>query len=235
MPGRARRRPLASGARQIHHHLEPRGRHAIIHARGAHERRLAMPCSPMAGWPGATRSIILWNPADGAQLATLEGPRARSNADHARQPARVGSDGPDRYLGPCGRQAAHKHEGHTAMVRCLATLDGGACIGRQDESIRIRRRFTRPRTSSIAASAAREVGGGRSLVSQAAASATCRRSAVQQFDEHIGGLFIRSAARQAHVFDAPPKRPTKTRIRRNDRQPRAERLRSSATTPCPYF
>ena len=145
MPGRARRRTTRVGqSRQIHHRLEPRGRHAVIHARGTHQRGLV---------PGRARrrparvgsgdsSIILWNPADGAQLGTLEGHTGSVQCLTTLDGGRLASGGDDTSIIiwnlADGRQLT-KHEGHTAMVRCLATLDGGnLASAAADETIRIR-------------------------------------------------------------------------------------------------
>ena len=70
-----------NGGDRVHHHLEPRGRQAARQARGAHKcrsiviriwRRSTATGSPSDG-AARDNSIIIWNLADGTQLAKLEG------------------------------------------------------------------------------------------------------------------------------------------------------------------
>ena len=153
-------------------------------------------------------SIILWNPADGAQLATLEGHTGSVQCLTTLDGGRLASGGDDTSIIiwdlADGRQLT-KHEGHTAMVRCLATLDGrNLASGGSDESIRVRPvlhpaayRFT----ACASAFELEEVA--RSCRKQGCLGDLVDACAVQQFDEHIGGLSASaSVARQAHVFEA---------------------------------
>ena len=161
---------------------------------------------------GGDSSIILWNPADGAQLATLEGHTGSVQCLTTLDGDRLASGGDDTSIIiwdlADGRQLT-KHEGHTAMVRCLATLDGAALAsGGSDETIRIRPvlhpaayRFTACASAEYRAFEFEDVA--RSCRKEGCLGDLFEAAAVQQFDEHIGGLSASaSIARQAHVFDA---------------------------------
>jgi hypothetical protein len=157
-------------------------------------------------------SIILWNPADSARLATLEGHTGSVQCLTTLHGNRLASGSDDTSIIiwnlADGKQLT-KHEGHTAMVRCLATLDGETLAsGGSDETIRVRPvlhsaayRFTACSSAEYRAFEFEEVA--RSCRKEGCLGDLFEAAAVQQFDENIGGLSASaSIARQAHVFDA---------------------------------
>jgi len=157
---------------------------------------------------GGDSSIILWNPADGAQLGKLEGHTGSVQCLTTLDGDRLASGGDDISIIiwnlSDGTQLT-KHEGHTAMVRCLATLDGNnLASGGSDELVRVRPVLHSAAYKFTACAAPFEYEEiARSCRKQGCLGDLVDASAVQQFDEHIGGLSASaSVARQAHVFDA---------------------------------
>ena len=173
-------------------------------------------------------SIILWNPADGAQLATLEGHTGSVQCLTTLDGDRLASGSDDTSIIiwnlADGRQLT-KHEGHTAMVRCLATLDGGnLASGSSDETIRVRPVLHSAAYKFTACASAFEFEEvARSCRKQGCLDDLLDATAVQQFDENIGGLSASaSIARQAHVFDALAK------VANEDADPASEMIDSLA-------
>jgi len=86
-------------------------------------------------------SIIIWNLADGTQLAKLEGHTDSVNCLAALDGDRLasGSDDESIIIWSVADGSQHaKLEGHTGWVNCLAALDGGRLAsGSEDTSIRI--------------------------------------------------------------------------------------------------
>ena len=148
LPGRPRRWSARVGEqrRQIHHHLEPSGRHVAHQLEGHTDSVTSLAAldgdrlaSGGENYSVDDYSIIIWNLADGEQLAKLEGHRKAVRCLAALDGGRLASGSSDSSIiiwNLADNTQLAKLEGHTDLVICLAALDGDRLAsGSSDDSI----------------------------------------------------------------------------------------------------